>query len=79
MGINKRYENCFSALLEDVPDFEGTLSYIPNIFEQKIKGIYPKYTEISQQIKKRPGTDFVSTPGSFMVAEAGLEPTTSGL
>ena len=29
--------------------------------------------------KKRPGTDFVSIPGSFMVAEAGLEPTTSGL
>ena len=29
--------------------------------------------------RKRPGTDFVSIPGSFMVAEAGLEPTTSGL
>ena len=29
--------------------------------------------------KKRPGTDFVSIPGSFMVAEAGFEPTTSGL
>ena len=29
--------------------------------------------------KKRPGTDFVSIPGSFMVAEAGLEPTISGL
>ena len=23
--------------------------------------------------RKRPGTDFVSIPGSFMVAEAGLE------
>ena len=23
--------------------------------------------------KKRPGTDFVSIPGSFMIAEAGLE------
>ena len=29
--------------------------------------------------KKRPGTDFVSIPGSFYGAEAGLEPTTSGL
>ena len=42
-------------------------------------GTSPKHTEISQQIKKRPGTDFISIPGSFMVAEAGLEPTTSGL
>ena len=31
------------------------------------------------QRKNKPGIDFKSIPGSFMVAEAGLEPTTSGL
>ena len=75
MDINKTYKTVPPTGVRNSGDVP---SYISKYLLSKNKGISPKDTEISQQIK-RPGTDFVSIPGSFMVAEAGLEPTTSGL
>ena len=59
-----------------------TFSVFPELFENSI-GVKMGSTQIethsnfARKVRKTP--DFLSKSGVFMVAEAGLEPTTSGL
>ena len=59
-----------------------TFSEFPELFKKQI-GVKMGSTQIethsnfARKVRKTP--DFLSKSGVFMVAEAGLEPTTSGL